>query len=199
MTPPSMPATVTILEINMTINTTGHQVWTVNSSSFRGDYNAPLLLLANEKNISYPLDPEWNVYDFGSNGSFRLVVNNDSPFSSRLSHPMHMHGHNFFVVAEGNGRWDGQTIVKPQNPQRRDTQMLRRAGYVVLDLIADNPGVWAFHCHIAWHVSVGLYINIMERPADITEMQIPEVMKGTCVAWQAYTEEYVLDQIYSGL
>jgi FtsP/CotA-like multicopper oxidase with cupredoxin domain len=31
----------------------------------------------------------------------------------------------------------------------------------VLDFVADNPGVWPFHCYIAWDVSDGLYINIM--------------------------------------
>lgn len=60
--------------------------------------------------------------------------------------PMHLHGYEFYVVAEGEGRWDGSTIVRPENPQRRDTQMLRRAGYVVLDVVLDHPGVWPFHC-----------------------------------------------------
>ncbi len=45
----------------------------------------------------------------------------------------------------------------------------------MLQFNADNPGVWPFHCHIAWHVSSGLYVNIMERPADIKQTQIPSV------------------------
>lgn len=77
--------------------------------------------------------------------------------------------------------------------------MLRRAGYVVLDVVLDNPGVWSFHCHIAWHVSEGLYMNIMEEPADITQMQIPGVVKQTCDAWDAYSKGNVVDQIDSGL
>ena len=91
---------------------------------------------------------------------------------------MHLHGHNFWVVAEGVGEWNG--TVDTINPQRRDTQLLQAGtgtepGYLVIQFNADNPGVWPFHCHIAWHVSTGLYMNIMERPADITETVIPSV------------------------
>jgi hypothetical protein len=80
---------------------------------------------------------------------------------------MHLHGHNFWVMAQGTGEWNG-TVTRPSNPQRRDTQLLERraltedgATYIVLDFMADNPGIWPFHCHVAWHVSDGLYVNIM--------------------------------------
>jgi hypothetical protein len=48
----------------------------MNNSSFRGNYNAPILLLSNLGNNSYPDSPEWNVYDFGSNSSVRIVIEN---------------------------------------------------------------------------------------------------------------------------
>ena len=60
----------------------------MNNSSFRGDYNSPILLLSNLGNNSYPDSPEWNVYDFGSNSSVRIVIQNDSP----VVHPIHLHG-----------------------------------------------------------------------------------------------------------
>lgn len=133
----------------------------MNNSSFRADYNAPLLLLAKAGNTSYPNSPEWNVYNTGSNGTIRLIVNNPT----RAVHPMHLHGHNMFVLAEGPGTWDG-TVINPRNPQRRDVQLLQKEGYIVVQIDADNPGVWPFHCHIAWHVSGGLYINIMVSGAE---------------------------------
>ena len=95
---------------------------------------------------------------------------------------MHLHGHNFWVLAEGTGEWKGD--VDLTNPQRRDTQLIQpgvtengvqKPGYLVLQFDADNPGVWPLHCHIAWHVSSGFYVNIMERPGDITQHQIPSV------------------------
>ena len=52
-------------------------------------------------------------------------------------------------------------MIRPTNPQRRDVQLLRPEGYLVLQFETDNPGVWPLHCHIAWHVSGGLYVNVM--------------------------------------
>lgn len=80
------PEFTQVLAINKTVNATGHQVWEVNNSSFRGNYNHPLLLLAQEGNVSYPHDEEWNVYNFGNNRTVRLIINNESPDSTRLSH-----------------------------------------------------------------------------------------------------------------
>ena len=66
---------------------------------------------------------------------------------------MHLHGHDMSVLHEGPGYWDGVSLTSTHNPQRRDVQMLRPGGHLVLQYQANNPGVWPFHCHIAWHVS----------------------------------------------
>ena len=128
----------------------------MNDVSFRADYNSPILLLAKAGNTSYPYSPEWNVYNTGSNSTIRVIVNNPTG----VAHPMHLHGHNMFVLSEGLGSWDG-TIKHAKNPQRRDVQLLQPLGYMVMQINAENPGVWPFHCHIAWHVSGGLYVNIL--------------------------------------
>lgn len=54
---------------------------------------------------------------------------------------MHLHGHNIFVLAEGEGDWDGN-IVNAKNPQRRDVQMVRPNGHLVIQWFQDNPGAW---------------------------------------------------------
>ena len=68
--------------------------------------------------------------------------------------PMHIHGHQLSVLHEGPGFYTNQPLTNPSNPQRRDTQMLRPGGHIVVQYEADNPGVWPFHCHIAWHLSL---------------------------------------------
>ena len=98
------------------------------------------------------------------------------------------------VLNEGVGTWDG-SIVNPSNPQRRDVQILRGAGYMVLQIDADNPGAWPLHCHIAWHVSAGLYVTVLERPADIAKLRIPSIMAQTCRDWSTFTNTAVVDQI----
>lgn len=110
-----------------------------------------------------------------------------------------------YILAEGYGSWDG-TVVNPNNPQRRDVQVLPNSkspdnpAYIVVQFDADNPGVWPFHCHIAWHVSGGLYLNILERPDDIQkDMAIPGVMAQTCRDWSTWTGQNVVKEIDSGL
>lgn len=65
---------------------------------------------------------------------------------------MHMHGHNMYILAQGSGTWDG-LVVNAGNPQRRDVHILPLAvsatvpSYIVVQIDADNPGVWPLHCH----------------------------------------------------
>jgi hypothetical protein len=104
-----------------------------------------------------------------------------------------------YVLHDGLGKWDGVSINNPSNPQRRDTHNLAPFGHMVFQFDADNPGTWPFHCHIAWHLSQGLFVTFMERPTEINQMQIPLVMAQTCKDWDAYTNKNVVEQIDSGL
>ncbi|KAF6223198.1 hypothetical protein HO133_000040 [Letharia lupina] len=195
----SNPATTQDVVITAGPNATGSFLFYMNGESFRGNYDHPILVLANQGNVSYPLDPEWNVYNFGTNSSVRIIVQNTFP----ASHPMHLHGHNFNVLAEGVGTWDG-TITHQHNTQRRDVQLVQPGtasapGYLVLQYDTDNPGVWPFHCHIAWHVSAGLYINTIEQETLLQKRVLPNSVMQTCVAWANYTGHDVVDEIDSGL
>lgn len=164
LTPPE-PETVQAVTITVGFNATGFIVMFMNNSSFRADYNDPVLLDANAGQFSFPT--ERNVYNFGSNSSVRLILKN----TYDTVHPMHLHGHNFWVLAEGLGSWDG-TVTNPSNPLRRDTHNLQpgtveEPSYVVLEWMQDNPGIWPFHCHIAIHASAGMFILVMvcrDRP-----------------------------------
>lgn len=192
---PSIPTTTKEIAINFTQNATDFWHWTMNDVSFRGNYNNPIFLLAATGNDSYPQNPEWNVYNFGSNNSIRIVIENPGP----AAHPMHLHGHNFYVLNVGKGNWDGNTIINGDNPQRRDTQIVPAGGFLVIQFEADNPGAWPLHCHIAWHVSAGLYVTVLEHPEDIAKQQIPSIMAQTCRDWSTFTGEVMVDQIDSGL
>lgn len=199
ITPTANPDTVQQLDITYQSNGT-HNLFFVDNSSFHADFNDPVLLDAKAGQTTFP--SQYNVFNFGASRSIRLVVYNHALTGS---HPMHMHGHNVHVLAVGTGTWDG-SIVNPTNPARRDVSILPVAAsptvpsYIVLQIEADNPGVWPFHCHIAWHISGGLYVNLLERPADIQkEMQIPDIMAQTCTDWSAWTNNHVVEAIDSGL
>lgn len=81
---PDTPATTIDISMSFGFNATGNFVWYMNNSTYRGNYNNPLLLLAAAGNTSYPYDPEWNIYNVGTNSSIRLYVENTTP----TSHPM---------------------------------------------------------------------------------------------------------------
>jgi FtsP/CotA-like multicopper oxidase with cupredoxin domain len=200
ITPDAVPATAEVIDITFGSNGTNF-VWFMNNSTFRGDYNHALLSAVNQGNLTF--EKEWNVFNFGSNSSVQIHVQNHF----FVAHPMHLHGHNYHVLAEGIGAWDG-TVVNPSNTQRRDVQLMQPGvnnngtitpSYIVLQWTQDNPSVWPFHCHIAWHVSGGLYVNVLERPDDIQKFNIPAVIDQTASDWNAWTNSNIVDEIDSGL
>ncbi|RDA90612.1 hypothetical protein CP533_2792 [Ophiocordyceps camponoti-saundersi (nom. inval.)] len=203
------PDLVWIFDIDTFVNGSGITLWRMGGVSERTNYNAPTLLLSNLGNYSF--DPIWNVraaVDLTNVArvrgdlsalpqarSVRIVVNNLSP----VAHPMHLHGFNMQILNEGVGRWDG-SIVRPQNPERRDVYMLQKNGFLAMQFDAiDNPGVWMFHCHIAWHASAGFLMQILTNPRAVRQFRIPNTVADTCRQWARWTRTNIPNQIDSGL
>lgn len=71
-----------------------------------------------------------------------------------LMHVMHTHGHSFKVIAlDGNPLPPSQQYVK-------DSVSIGPSERVDLELVADNPGTWMFHCHIEHHMANGMMTTI---------------------------------------
>lgn len=82
-------------------------------------------------------------------------------------------GHTFQIVGWGPGPYGARpngTRWNLRNPMRRDTVTVPAQSHVVLRFAADNPGLWALHCHVAWHMEGGMLVSIAERPADLAAM-----------------------------
>jgi hypothetical protein len=78
--------------------------------------------------------------------------------------------------------------MNQQNSQRRDVQLVQGGtaaapGCIVLQYETDNSGLWPFHCHVAWHVSAGLYINTMEQTDGTKKKVLPPSMAQFCKEW----------------
>ncbi|KAG5663236.1 hypothetical protein KAF25_001172 [Fusarium avenaceum] len=191
---PLPPADKTIeLDINSHKNGSNVTVWTLGGVAARTNYNSPTLLLSKLGNHSF--EDEWNVINTGKAKSVRVVVNNLLP----VAHPMHLHGFNMYVLNEGLGSWDG-SVINEHNPQRRDVVQVRGKGFIVIQFDAsDNPGVWPFHCHIAWHVSAGLLTQFLTNPSKVEKLRIPNVVAETCRQWGSWTNSNIPAQIDSGL
>ena len=64
-----------------------------------------------------------------------------------MSHPMHLHGHHFQIVAIGGTRFEGAM---------RDTVLVPAKSEVTIAFDADNSGRWPFHCHHLYHFHAGM-------------------------------------------
>jgi len=70
---------------------------------------------------------------------------------SQYQHPIHLHGMTFKVLASNR---------KPVIPYFTDTYLLGKNERARIALVADNPGVWMFHCHVIDHMETGLMASI---------------------------------------
>lgn len=90
-------------------------------------------------------------------------------------------GHSFQLVARGKGSWDGDEAKLPKVPMMRDTVAVPEKGYIVIRLVADNPGVWFFHCHIDMHLVGGMGSTLIEAPDKLqAHHAIPDKGKDIC-------------------
>lgn len=84
-----------------------------------------------------------NPIRFAYNERVRVkLVNN-----TMMAHPIHLHGHFFELV---NGAPAGH------QPQKH-TLIVQPGGSATFDLTADEPGDWAFHCHLLYHMHAGMF------------------------------------------
>ncbi|KAI1327174.1 hypothetical protein F5Y16DRAFT_410518 [Xylariaceae sp. FL0255] len=106
--------------------------------------NATLWKAINQ-NFSTSEDNSYNSWDFGldqqvllvpeANKGAQIVINS----LDVMEHPWHLHN-------------TSTTIWNLDNPMRRDTVTIPAYSHIVLRFAADNPGLWALHCHVAWHM-----------------------------------------------
>ena len=73
-----------------------------------------------------------------------------------MEHPLHLHG---MWMELDNGRG----IYKP----RKHTIVLKAGERLSSDITVDAPGLWAFHCHILYHMEVGMFrvVSVTPKPS----------------------------------
>ncbi|KAI7536450.1 Laccase-3 [Hortaea werneckii] len=167
--------------------------WSLSGTTFTSKWEHPTLEAITENGtipdysgnlaIEVPNLGEW-VY---------IIIDSPIPFP----HPIHLHGHDFFVVAQGTGLYNSNVELNLENPPRRDVAMMpwdpRRGlgGHLVLAFYTDNPGVWLAHCHVGWHVAMGFALQIIENQEGINETVHDTCMlQDTCKNWREYAREF---------
>ncbi|AEO64417.1 multicopper oxidase-like protein [Thermothielavioides terrestris NRRL 8126] len=169
--------------------------WYVNGSTLDMSWSNPTLLQVYD-----------NVTAFNSSANVVLVPEADEwvyvVISTALgvAHPIHLHGHDFFVLAQGTGTFDSSSVaLNLDNPVRRDVAMLAAQGYLVIAFQTDNPGAWLMHCHIGWHTDEGLAIQFVERQSEARELIDFQTLSETCAAWETWQASSGLKQEDDGI
>ncbi|CAF1557054.1 unnamed protein product, partial [Didymodactylos carnosus] len=91
----------------------------------------------------------------------------------RGQHPLHMHGHDFYVISDSKqfaGNFNASSKLNLKNPVRRDTFTVQSESNAVIRFVANNPGVWIFHCHIDWHLAGGMALTIAYPDKEIQKL-----------------------------
>ncbi len=88
-------------------------------------------------------------FDYNERVRVKLVNN------TMMAHPIHLHGH-FFELVNG--------APADRQPQKH-TVIVQPGGSAHFDLTADEPGDWAFHCHLLYHMHAGMFqiVTVAER------------------------------------
>jgi Multicopper oxidase len=111
-----------------------------------------------------------------------------------VPHPIHLHGHDFYILAQGTGTYNSSDIGTLTDPPRRDVAILPGSGYLVVAFKTDNPGAWLMHCHIGWHTEEGFAIQFLERYDEARKLIDYDTLNSTCEAWDAYVDENSVEQ-----
>lgn len=90
-------------------------------------------------------------FNYGERLRFTMV--NDT----MMEHPIHLHGM-FMELDNGSGAY------KPL----KHTVNVKPAERLSVEITADAPGNWALHCHLLFHMEMGMFriVNVSERSAE---------------------------------
>lgn len=108
-----------------------------------------------------------------------VIMNGDTG-----QHPFHLHGHKPFIAGRSIDYTSSDPTLNPPinesqtNPMRRDTFLIPSGESITLRVVADNPGAWLLHCHIEWHLEVGLAMQLIEAPLTAQTLPGPPAILG---------------------
>ncbi|KAL1985427.1 hypothetical protein VTN96DRAFT_7870 [Rasamsonia emersonii] len=213
---PANNVTDSTYEVGQQIGRDGVLRWTIGEKPMFLNFSDPTLLSLDNKTF----DPEYDVYKYDYDNKWVYIVvtgngellppvpglDNSTRKFFNVSHPIHMHGHDFAILGRGDEPYNEDTdplTFNYHNPPRRDVALLPSNGWLAVAFRSDNPGVWLLHCHIAWHASSGLALQLLERQGEILDVlgrQRVGAVEQTCIGWDQWLKDgEKIDQEDSGI
>ncbi|KAH0590047.1 hypothetical protein H2248_000223 [Termitomyces sp. 'cryptogamus'] len=168
-----------LLNISVNLTHTPFPNYLINNVTFVPPTIPALLQIMSGAQTAQDLLPQRSYYELPRNRVVELTIPG-TPFEFGGPHPFHLHGHSFSVVRSGDS--DQYNYI---NPVRRDVV---NTGFVdgntTIRFVTDSAGPWFFHCHIDWHLELGLAIVFAE---DISSVKATD---PTPAAWGKLCPKY---------
>nr|BAA08486.1 dihydrogeodin oxidase [Aspergillus terreus] len=174
-------------------------LWTIKNTAMYVDWQTPSLgKLTADHDEEFPPETvpvtldfdtgEWVYFLLTSNYSLEDVV---TPRNLTPSvHPIHLHGHDFAILAQGKGPFTPDIAPQLDNPPRRDVVDVDIGGYAWIAFEVDNPGAWLLHCHLQYHASEGMALQYIEQPSKIKPLienaGVLNDFENRCASWKRY-------------
>ncbi|KAJ7254816.1 yellow laccase [Mycena rebaudengoi] len=151
----------------------------INNASFVPPSAPVLLQILSGAHSAQDLLPKGSIYELPPNKVIEVSIPGGSPGAP---HPFHLHGHNFHVI-----RSAGNATYNFDDPVIRDVV---NTGTATTDLTTfrfktDNAGPWFLHCHIDWHLEIGLAIVFAEDIPGIRTQHPPAAWNQLCPIYDA--------------
>ena len=97
---------------------------------------------------------------------------------SMWNHPIHIHGHKFQVTGSDGDRW-------PKSAWRSEVTEIVGVGQMRdIEFVADNPGDWAFHCHMAHH-TMNAMGHTVPNPIGVDQGGVEKSIRGVLPGYMA--------------
>merc|ERR1711977_359562 len=194
------PTGTSLLTRQFTVNQTDVVTWVVDGYPYR-EPQTPILF----GNMSDGWDANTTL-KFPLNSTIDLILRIANDSMDTMGHPMHLHGHKFWVLGTGSGTFPYNTtadapssMINIENPPYRDTVDLPPSGWAALRYVTDNPGAWLFHCHIQWHLVSGMALVLVEGEEQLGNLTGQTAISGGSLAHKATSGHFVLALLLTAL
>ncbi|XP_004291906.1 PREDICTED: laccase-14-like [Fragaria vesca subsp. vesca] len=119
------------------------------------------------------------------NETVEIVFQGTNVMGGAVNHPMHLHGHSFYVLGFGFGPFDPVKDPKGYNlvdPPYVATFVTPKNGWLTIRFVADNPGVWFWHCHVDRHMTWGMEAAFIIKDGGTAETSMlpPPAQMPSC-------------------
>ncbi|KDR80996.1 hypothetical protein GALMADRAFT_264934 [Galerina marginata CBS 339.88] len=174
---PKLGAADVSLNLDIQFNGTTRR-FTVNNATFDQPTVPVLLQILSGARNAQDLLPLGSVHSLPPNKVIEISMPGGAPGSP---HPIHLHGHNFAVV-----RSAGSGSYNYEDPIRRDVVSIGGVNdNVTIRFQTDNSGPWILHCHIDWHLGLGLAVVLAENIPGIAASRHPPAWDQLCPIYNA--------------